>query len=182
MSYKIVWGLSGSGDFISEIFKVMSELAKIEDLKITILLSKAAIKVVKWYGYWDKLKTISGNIVIEEDANTPFIHGPLQTGKYNCLLIAPATANTVGKIVNGIADTIITNAVAQTNKGNTDIFILPVDQNKGTTTTILPNGKKLELTMRDTDIENTNKLRNMKGIHVLEKPSEIKTVINKYIK
>jgi archaeoflavoprotein AfpA len=178
---KIVWGLTGSGDLITETFEAMKALSENKDLKITILLSKAALKVVKWYGLWDKIQTMSEKIFIEEDANTPFIQGPLQTGKYKFLLIAPATANTVAKIVNGIADTLITNAVAQTNKGTTDIFILPVDQRKGKTTTILPSGEKLELNMRDVDIENTDKLRGMKGIQVLEKPQEIKSIINKYI-
>jgi len=179
MPMKIVWGITGSGDLLPETFEVMSELAKTRDLEVTIVLSKDAVKVVKWYRLWDKLSNISSKVFIEQDANTPFIVGPLQTGKFNFFLVAPTTANTVAKIVNGIADTIITNAVAQANKANVDIYILPVDQKKGTITTILPSGKKLELTMRDIDIENTSKLRKMKGIRVLEKPEEIKTIVSK---
>lgn len=179
MPLKIVWGITGSGDLLPETFEVMSELAKTRDLEVTIVLSKDAVKVVKWYRLWDRLSNISSKVFIEQDANTPFIVGPLQTGKFNFFLVAPTTANTVAKIVNGIADTIITNAVAQANKANVDIYILPVDQKKGTITTILPSGKKLELTMRDVDIENTSKLRKMKGICVLEKPEEIKTIVSK---
>jgi len=181
MPVKIVWGITGSGDFISEVFEVMGELAGMKGLEITVVLSKAAVKVLKWYRLWDKLNSISSRIWVEEDANTPFIHGSLQTGKYKCLLIAPATANTVAKIVNGIADTIITNAVAQTNKGNVDVYVLPVDQKKGITTTILPSGEKLELTIRDVDVENADKLRKMKGIYVLEKPEDIKKIISRYV-
>jgi archaeoflavoprotein AfpA len=175
---KIVWGITGSGDLLSETFEVMSELTKMRDFEITVVLSKAAVKVVKWYRLWDKLSGIAGKVLVEEDANTPFIVGALQTGKFKCLLIAPATANSVAKIVNGIADTIITNAVAQANKANVDIYILPVDQRKGTTTTILPTGERLELKIRDVDVENTGKLRRMKGIRVLERPDEIKTVLS----
>ncbi len=178
---KIVWGITGSGDLLSETFEVMSELTKMRNFEITVVLSKAAVKVVKWYRLWDNLSGIAGKVLVEEDANTPFIVGVLQTGKFKCLLIAPATANSVAKIVNGIADTIITNAVAQANKANVDIYILPVDQRRGAATTILPTGERLELTIRDVDVENTGKLRRMKGIRVLETPKEIKTVIRRYL-
>jgi archaeoflavoprotein AfpA len=182
MPAKIVWGITGSGDLISEVFAVMGELAQEKELEITAVLSKAAVKVVNWYKLKDKLNSIAKKVLIEEDANTPFIVGPLQTGQFDCLLVAPATANTVAKVINGIADTIITNAISQTNKTNTNIYILPVDQKKGTTVTTLPGGKKLELTMRDIDVENTDKLRTIKGITTLANTEEIKFIIRKYIK
>jgi archaeoflavoprotein AfpA len=182
MPTKIVWGITGSGDLISEVFSVMAELSQEKELEITAVLSKAAVTVLNWYKLKDKLHSIAKKVFIEEDANTPFIVGPLQTGQFDCLLVAPATANTVAKVVNGIADTIITNAISQTNKTNINIYILPVDQKKGTTITTLPGGKKLELTMRDVDVENTNKLRDMKGITTLTSTDEIKSFIGNYIK
>ena len=180
MPSKIVWGITGSGDLISEIFEVMEEISKMNRLKITAVLSKAAVTVLKWYKLNESLDRIADRILVEKDANTPFIVGPLQTGEYDALIVAPATANTVAKIVNGIADTIITNSVSQTNKTHVDIYILPVDQKMGTTTTILPGGKKLDLSMRDVDVENTNRLRKMKGIVVLEKPKGIKSIVDRY--
>jgi flavoprotein len=45
-------------------------------------------------------------------------------------------------------------------------------------TTILPGGGELTLTMRDIDIENTERLRKMKGISVLHKPCQISDVLN----
>jgi archaeoflavoprotein AfpA len=181
MAVRIVWGITGSGDRIAEVFEVMKELSGHEGLEITSVLSKAAVKVVNWYKLREKLDGISKKVFVEEDANTPFIVGPLQTGEFHCLLVAPATANTVAKVVNGIADTIITNAISQTNKTDTPVYILPVDQHKGTTTTILPGGKKLKLTMRDVDIENTNRLKAMHGIIALASPGDIKTALNKYL-
>ncbi len=182
MPARIVWGITGSGDLLSEVFAEMEQLAREKDLEITAVMSKAAVKVVNWYKLTDKLHAIAKKVLLEEDANTPFIVGPLQTGQFDCLLVAPATANTVAKVVSGIADTIITNAVSQTNKTDTAIYILPVDQNKGTTVTKLPGGQKLELTMRDIDIENTKKLGNMTGIRILAGPREIPPAIHKYLK
>ena len=62
-------------------------------MKVTAVLSKAAVTVIKWYKLWNDLNRISEKVLVEEDANTPFIIGPLQTGKFRCLLVAPATAN-----------------------------------------------------------------------------------------
>jgi flavoprotein len=39
----------------------------------------------------------------------------------------------------------------------------------------------LELTIRDIDVDNTNRLKKMKGIIVLEKPQEIKKVVAGYL-
>jgi flavoprotein len=98
-------------------------------------------------------------------------------GYYDFLLIAPATANTVAKIVYGIADTLVTNAVSQTAKGKTPIFVLPVDQKRGTVKTSAPNGRTFELTMREVDVENSEKLARMEHITVLESPFDIYDIV-----
>ena len=177
MSATILWSVTGAGDLIQETVGTMDELVRTMELKVAVSLSKAAVQVLKWYKLTDKLNGISDNVYVEKDSNTPFIAGSLQVGKYDCLLVAPATANTVAKIVTGIADTLTTNAVAMANKVQVPVFILPVDRKRGTTTTILPNGKKMALTMRDVDIENSNRLQRMNGIHTLKTPGEIKGVI-----
>ncbi|MFW9992512.1 MAG: archaeoflavoprotein AfpA [Candidatus Odinarchaeota archaeon] len=176
---KIVWGITGAGDRIQQTVKVLIGVLQMETVEITVIVSKAGEQVLKWYRLWEKLNEAGPNRVkVEVSANNPFIAGPLQTGKYKCLIVAPATANTVAKIVNGIADTIITNMVAQANKTSLDIFILPVDRKKEIKTTILPNKKTLELTVRDVDVENCEKLSKMPGITVLERPEDILPVIN----
>lgn len=173
---KIVWGITGSGDLLNEVTQELENLASTEKIEITTIISNAAKMVLNWYKLTEKVKAISKKFLIEYDANTPFIAGPLQIGSYHSLLVAPATANTVAKIVHGIADTLITNAVSQAMKGGTQIIILPVDQKPGKVVTILPNGKKKKLLMRDIDIENSKKLRKMKGITVLEKPQDIRKI------
>lgn len=173
MTIKIVWGITGSGDLINEVAEELQKLSDTKKFEITTCISKAAKMVLNWYKLTDKIKAISKKFLIEYDSNTPFIAGPLQVGNYHSLLVAPATGNTVAKIVNGIADTLITNAVSQAMKGGIQVIILPVDQKSGTVKTVLPNGKEKNLYMRDIDIENAKKLRGMKGIIVLEKPEDI---------
>jgi flavoprotein len=97
----------------------------------------------------------------------------MQIGRYDCFLVAPVTANTTAKVAWGIADTIITNAVAQVAKTDIPIFMLPVDQHPGTTVTTRPGGEKLELKIRRVDLENAERLRTMEGIRVLGGPGDI---------
>lgn len=173
MTLKLVWGITGSGDLMPETFAAMSAVVEKEDVQITAVLSQAAVKVVRWYKLWERLEAIAKDVLIEEDANTPFIVGRLQTGRFDCLLVAPLTANSAAKIAHGVADTIITNSVAQTNKTDVPVLLLPVDQHPGTTVTTLPGGEKLELAIRQVDIENTQILAAMDGVTVLSGPQDI---------
>jgi len=177
MTLKVAWGITGSGDQMPETVAAMTAVRENLDVEITAVLSKAAVKVLRWYKLTEKVESFTKALLIEEDANTPFIVGKLQIGRFDCFVVAPATANSVAKIVHGIADTIITNAVAQTAKSYTPIYVLPVDQREGTTITTRPGGEKLELAIRAVDIANARALATMEGIHVLAGPEEIADAI-----
>lgn len=182
---KVAWGITGSGDYMPEIVKTMKEIAQRDrEVKIYIFLSKAADKVVKWYGLFKELKNVSDKIYTEVDSNTtePFyyIPGALQIGKFDFFIVCPATGNTVAKIVSGIADTLITNSVAQAAKANIPIYVMPVDHVEGKQVTTLPSGEKLELEMREVDLENTSKLSKMRSIQVFYSPSDIEGIIKEY--
>lgn len=175
---RIAWGITGAGDMLPELLDIIKELAQNENLKIRIFLSKAGKTVIDMYKFWNDLETI-GKVQVEKDANTPFLAASLQLRKYDFFLIAPSSANTTAKIVHGIADTLITNSLSQGIKGGCPVYILPVDQEFGTTVTILPTGKELKLTMRQVDVNNVEKLRQMQGITVLKKPEDIRNIISK---
>jgi archaeoflavoprotein AfpA len=184
---KVAWGITGSGDYMPEIVKSMKEITQRDNkVKTYIFLSKAAEKVLKWYSLFNDLKSISDKIYTEVDSNTTepfyFIPGALQIGKFDFFIVCPATGNTVAKIVSGIADTLITNSVAQAAKDNIPIYILPVDHTEGKKVTTLPSGEKLELEMREIDLENTSKLSRMRNIHVFYNPAEIEVIFKKYSK
>jgi archaeoflavoprotein AfpA len=177
---KFVWAITGAGDLMPEVFAVMEEVARQHGPDITAVLSQAAQKVLKWYKLTDRLEGIASRVLIEKDANTPFIAGPLQVGQYDFLLVAPLTANTAAKIAHGIADSLISNAVAQVNKSPVPAYLLPVDQRPGQTTTTLPDGSPLTLRIRPVDLENVDRIRRMEGLVVLSAPGEIKDVVGKF--
>ncbi len=174
---RIAWGIAGSGDLIKETYDIMVDIKEKSDLEIMVFLSKEGETVMKWYHMWHDIQKDFTNFKVDAGPNSPFIAGPLQVGYYDALIIAPATANSVAKIVHGIADTLITNVVAQTAKGDTPIYILPVDQKRGTVKTFSPEGKVMELKMREVDVLNSEKLGEMENITVLEKPDELYDIL-----
>ncbi len=143
---KIVWAFTGAGHYLEESVTTLEKIAKKHD--ITILLSRAAEEVLKMYGLYDRVKSVTGGyykeFVLEHDQEFSYpITGRLSMGKYDFLIVSPTTSNTIAKIVNGIADTLVTNAVAQAGKGRVKTLIVPVDFEVGDVETVLPS--KLEL-------------------------------------
>ncbi|KGK99463.1 hypothetical protein LI82_01530 [Methanococcoides methylutens] len=174
---RIAWGITGSGDQIVETYQVMRDIKERTDIDFMVFLSKEGETVMKWYRMWDDIQRDFPNFKTDAGPNSPFIAGPLQVGHYDALIIAPTTANSVAKIVYGIADTLVTNVVAQTAKGDTPIYILAVDQKRGSVETYAPNGRKMTLKMREVDVSNSEKLSQMENITLLEKPEDLYALV-----
>jgi len=151
----------------------MIQLQKDFGTRVDVFVSKAGKEVLHWYKLWDLLNASFAKVKLEVDANTPFIAGPLQVGKYDLLVVAPLTANSSAKIAHGIADTLITNAVAQTLKGSTPVILFPVDQSPGETETISPEGLVVRIRTRRVDLENANHLRGMEDVTVVASVAEL---------
>jgi flavoprotein len=132
--------------------------------------------VLRMYKIYVELEETFGKVMIEKDANTPFITGRLQLGEFEFLLLAPATSNTVAKIAHGISDTMLTNGAIQALKAYVPVYVMPVDYREGSTVTVLPNGKELKLLVRKEDAENVTKISAMDGITTFEKPDEIRDI------
>ncbi|MFX1475608.1 MAG: flavoprotein [Promethearchaeota archaeon] len=116
MPAKFAWAITGAGDYLKESVEAIREVLQSTDYKVMIFMSKAGEKVVNWYKLMEDIKALTSKVKVEIDANTPFILGALQRCVYDFLVVMPATANTVAKIVHGIADTLVTNSVAQAQK------------------------------------------------------------------
>ncbi|MCD1295441.1 archaeoflavoprotein AfpA [Methanocella sp. CWC-04] len=178
---RIAWGITGCGDKIEQIAKIMIEMKKKHDLHVDIYCSKNAVMVLKWYKLWQQLQDEFYDLRVEVNPNAPFLVGKLQTGHYDMFLVAPMTANTTAKIAYGISDTLLSNAVSQGAKARVPIYVYPPDNKKGELETILPGGKKLTLYIRDVDVENVDKLRKMESISVLENVDDIQKVIEEHV-
>ena len=143
---RIGFAFTGAGHLLRESVHLARELSK--EHEVTVFLSGAAEEVLKMYGLYENVEGITGGKYRElaTDSNQKFsypITGRLSLGKYDLLIVSPATANTVSKIVHGIADTLVTNAVAQAGKGAVPVYMVPVDIHPGPVDTVLPS--KMEL-------------------------------------
>jgi len=181
---RVAWGITGSGDRLLEVFDVMKQIKKQyqDDSRTTVYLSKAGDLVVKYYRMFKELHKEFDKTRIEVNSNIPTLAVQLQSGKIEFLLIAPASSNTVAKIANGIADTLLCNAAIMALKAFVPVYILPCDFKEGVTVTQLPDGSKMKIRVRKEDAEYTRKLVAMDGVFVVEKPEEIYQIFQKHFK
>ena len=181
---KIAWGITGAGDKIAEFIEAMKKIKKEHEatVDIHVFLSKAAETVLKFYNLETTLRQSFEKVKVEVNANAPFLAAWMQNRKYEFLLIAPATSNTVAKIANGIGDTMITNAALMSLKAFVPVYVFPTDYEEGICITKLPNGKEMKLRVRKEEVEQVKKLRSMEGVHILEGPQKIPDVFKEGFK
>lgn len=160
----------------------MKQLEDDPEIRLTVIVSRAGEQMLRLYGLWDELNTSFSKVMKETNANVPFIAGPLQIGKYDAFVVAPLTANSTAKIAHGIADTLITNAVAQTLKGKTPVLLYPVDQINEEVKTVGPKGEEFSIKPRSVDLDNVRRLKEMERVIVVGSPSMIPNVIENLLK
>ncbi|HSD57856.1 MAG TPA: archaeoflavoprotein AfpA [Methanotrichaceae archaeon] len=182
MRRKIAWGITGSGDRIVETVEVMKGIQKAyEDvLDVRVFVSKAGEQVIKYYKLFNDLEKNFDKVWVEINANSPFLAGQLQVKRYEFLLLAPTTSNTVAKISLGLADTLLSNAAIMAQKAFVPTYIMPCDYKPGIITTILPDGSEMKLRIRKEDAEHVERLRQMEDITVIETPKEIPAIFEKH--
>ncbi len=179
---KIAWGITGSGDRIVETVEVMKEVQKQYNdlLDIRVFVSKAGEQVIKYYKLFNDLEKNFDKVWVEINANSPFLAGQLQVKRYEFLLLAPTTSNTVAKISLGLADSLLSNAAIMAQKAFVPTYIMPCDYKPGIITTILPDGSEMRLRIRKEDAEHVQRLRQMDDVFVIETPQEIPAVFEKH--
>jgi archaeoflavoprotein AfpA len=179
---KVAWGITGAGDKIGEFIEVMKGIqAEFADVvEVQVFLSKAADIVLKYYGLEADLRQNFAKVSLELNSNAPFLAAWMQMRKFEFLLIAPATSNTVSKIANSIGDTMLTNAAIMSLKAFVPVYVAPTDYKEGTVYTKLPNGKEMKLRVRKEEVEQVRKLERMDGVTVLEGPQSLRDVFKKW--
>lgn len=139
----IAWGITGAGHLLKETFSAMEELKK--EHRITAFLSGGGEEVLRAYGLWDRLNEICPGDYLEEiitqesEGKSSPTAGRFFLKRYDALVVSPATTNTAAKIVHGISDTLVTNAVSHAMKSMIPTYIVPVDTKEEEKETVLPN-------------------------------------------
>lgn len=180
--HKVAWGITGGGDKIDDYIKTMKLLKEeyVNIVDIHVFISKAGETVLKYYKLMDELKSNFSKVMVELNSNSPFLAGWLQTGKYDFLLIAPASSNTVAKIVTGIGDTLLTNSAIMSLKAFVPVYLAPTDYREGVVLTKLPNGKEMKLRVRKEEANQTRQLEQMDGVHVLDSEQKLTLIFKEW--
>lgn len=171
---KIAWGITGAGHFLSSCNELLLNLKDVD-----IFLSKAGKEVLIYYGWYERL-TASGYSLILDSSASCLPVTKLYTGKYDLVVIAPVTSNSIAKMAYGIADNLITNLFAHAGKCRIPTILLPCDSSyemKSTT----PRGEQVSVYVRAIDHENITCLRNWDSVTVVNNPEQLKSYIKSFI-
>ncbi|MCW4029122.1 MAG: archaeoflavoprotein AfpA [Candidatus Bathyarchaeota archaeon] len=181
---KIAWGITGAGDKIQEIIETMKAFKQqaADKVEIDVYLSKAADTMLKFYRLDEDLKANFAKVMVESNSNSPFLAAWMQMHKYEFLLIAPASSNTVAKLVNGIGDTLITNSAIMSLKAFVPVYVLPVDYKESVLYTKLPNGKEMKLRVRKEEAEQVRRLEATEDVHVFPSIEQMRLGLTDWLK
>jgi len=157
---RLAWALTGSGHYLRECLELVEARADVD-----LFLSRAAAEVLAMYGF--DLKRLRERITCYRDttASAPPVARFYQ-GCYSRLVVAPATSNTVAKMVCGISDTLVTNIYAQAGKCRVPSIVFACDTAPAMETEA-PGGQVM-VYPRAIDLENVERLRGFAYTRVVD--------------
>ena len=130
MTKNIAWVVTGAGAFLRDVVKAMYDFKRRYSVRISTFMTKWGYEVSRVFGVIPVIRKISPGGYYEEFVigdMAMFYLGRFNMRRYSVLVIAPATSNTIAKIVHGIADNFPSAAYAQAIKSNVPVVILPSD-------------------------------------------------------
>lgn len=162
---RLAWAITGSGHYLEECLEIIGELADVD-----LFYSRAGEEVIRMYGHDPKSINLDGRIYRDRAASAPPV-GLFYRGDYHTLVVAPATSNTVAKMVMGFSDTLVTNVYAQAGKCRIPSIVLACDTEPEIQTPA-PD-RIVKVWPREVDLEHTHKLRSFEATTVVENPEKL---------
>jgi dihydromethanopterin reductase (acceptor) len=145
---RMAWAITGSGHYLRECIEIIHTLHDVD-----LFLSKAAAEVMQQYGY----KHNVGKVFQDKTASSVPVELFYQ-GRYHTLVIAPATSNTIAKMVYGISDNLVTNLYAQAGKTRVASIIFACDTAPEIESEA-PREHMVKVYPRNIDLENITKIK-----------------------
>lgn len=150
---KIAWGITGAGHLLRESLTLARSMEGVD-----VFMSPAGAEVLKMYG-----EAAPDNAIADKSASGVACRG-FAAGKYDLMVVAPATSNSVAKFVYGISDSLVSTLFAQAGKCRVPIAVLPTDI--GEVIDTMGATKPVKIYPRPIDLENVEKLRRFPGVKV----------------
>ena len=172
MSNRIAWGITGSGHYLRECLSIINELNNVD-----LFLSAAAAEVLSMYGH--EVSELRSQLKVFRDTTASAV--PVEffyQGHYQAVVIAPATSNTVAKMVYGISDTLITNIYAQAGKCRIPSVIFACDT-EPVLESEAPDGMVM-VYPRKIDLDNVEHLKSFENTTVVSTMASLKDAVRAY--
>jgi hypothetical protein len=147
---RVAWALTGSGHYLKECLDLARGLPAVD-----LFLSRAGAEVLQVYGFPVAALREDFRLFRDTAASAPPV-GLFYEGRYDLVVVAPATSNTVAKMVCGISDTLVTNIYAQAGKCRVPSIVFACDAAPEMLTQA-PGGM-VKVYPRPIDLSNTERL------------------------
>lgn len=154
---RLAWAITGSGHYLRECIDIIHTLEDVD-----LFLSKAAAEVMQQYGY----KHNVGKVFQDKTASSVPVELFYQ-GRYHTLVIAPATSNTIAKMVFGISDNLVTNLYAQAGKTRVPSIVFACDTAPELESEA-PRDHMVKVYPRQIDLDNIAKIKTYADTHLVE--------------
>ncbi len=154
---RLAWAITGSGHYLRECLDIIHTLHDVD-----LFLSKAAAEVLQQYGYRHQV----GKVFQDKTASSVPVELFYQ-GRYHSLVIAPATSNTIAKMVCGISDNLVTNLYAQAGKTLIPSILFACDTAPELESEA-PRDNIVKVYPRKIDLENVAKIKTFEATTVVE--------------
>jgi flavoprotein len=163
---RLAWAITGSGHYLRECLDIIHTLHDVD-----LFLSKAAAEVLQQYGYRHQV----GKVFQDKTASSVPVELFYQ-GRYHSLVIAPATSNTIAKMVCGISDNLVTNLYAQAGKTLIPSILFACDTAPELESEA-PRDNMVKVYPRKIDLENVAKIKTFEATTVVEDMQSLNTQI-----
>jgi len=160
---RLAWAITGSGHYLRECIEIIHTLEDVD-----LFLSKAAAEVMQQYGY----KHNVGKVFQDKTSSSVPVELFYQ-GHYHTLVIAPATSNTIAKMVYGISDNLVTNLYAQAGNSRVQTIIFACDTAPELESEA-PREHMVKVYPRQIDLDNIAKIKTYVDTHLVEDMQSLK--------
>lgn len=157
---RLAWAITGSGHYLKECLELIRQRDDVD-----LFLSRAAAEVLAMYGL-DPKQLLPGVTCFRDTTASASPVGLFYQGRYARLVVAPATSNTVAKMVCGISDSLVTNIYAQAGKCRIPSIVFACDTAPAMETEA-PGGTVMVYPRR-IDLENVERLRDHDHTRVVD--------------
>jgi dihydromethanopterin reductase (acceptor) len=171
---RLAWAITGSGHFLRECLEIIDEIGDVD-----LFLSAAAAEVLGMYGH--NVSELKTRVKVFRDNTASSV--PVEffyQGHYHTVVIAPATSNTIAKMVWGISDTLVTNIYAQAGKCRVPAIVFACDTEPELESEA-PDGT-VKVYPRRIDLDNAERLKSFEATTVVPDMAALRQALDERLR